>query len=354
MKRIDNQKLRRRIINGLLFIVFASATFYIVFKNNDINDIISNLKNADLKYIFLAIGSMFAYVFLEGVNIRRILKTSGEKISIMTTFKYSLVGFFFSSITPSSTGGQPMQLYFMNKDKVQISHGTLALLIQLLSFQFITLILALLGLIFNHSLLLNNIGNLKYLVAFGISVNIIIEAFILIMIFSKNMGKKIVDWIGTLLEKIHYKKSAEFRERTIIQLEEYQRCSKYISHNKILIVKTILTTLLQMSLYHSVPFFIYRSFGLAGYNIITFILIEAVLYISVASLPFPGSMGISEGGFMIMFKMFFPEALLGSAMVISRGISFYLFVIISFILIVILSIIDKRKMYTKPKIEQKL
>lgn len=333
----------KRILEILLFVLFVIITFYLVFKNNDLNEIIINIKGSDKKYIFLGILCMFVYIFLEGLNIHRIVNALGDKISLLKTFKYSIVGFFFSSITPSSTGGQPMQLYFMSKDKVPISHGTLALLIQLLSFQFVTLLLAIIGFACNYDILLHNIGNIKYLMFFGIIVNIVIQLFLGIMIFSQNMGFKLINFCVKILKKFHYKKTEIFEEKAKIQLDEYHDCAKYLNENKLLLLKTIITSIFQMSLYHSIPYFIYRSFGLTECSIFTFILMEAVLYISVASLPLPGSMGVSEGSFMIMFKMFFPAQFLSSAMIISRGISFYLFVIISFILIIIFIIIDKCK-----------
>lgn len=38
---------------------------------------------------------------------------------------------------------------------------------------------------------------------------------------------------------------------------------------------------------------------------------------------------MSEGGFLLIYKLLFPAELLSSSMLLSRGISFYLFVIIS-------------------------
>ena len=49
--------------------------------------------------------------------------------------KYAYIGYFFSSVTPSATGGQPLQLYAMSKDKIHVAHGTMALLTELTSFQ---------------------------------------------------------------------------------------------------------------------------------------------------------------------------------------------------------------------------
>ena len=40
-----------------------------------------------------------------------------EKVcSLWRCIQYSFIGFFYSGITPSATGGQPVQLYYMNKD----------------------------------------------------------------------------------------------------------------------------------------------------------------------------------------------------------------------------------------------
>ena len=354
MTKIKEKLNFKNIVNALIFIVFLIVTFYLVFRKNNLHEIIVNIKGAHKGFILISIGCMFLYIFLEGVNVHRILKTYKDKVNLIKTFKYSLVGFFFSSITPSSTGGQPMQLYFMNKDKIPIAHGTLALLIQLLSFQFVTLILALIGFIYNRDILLHHIGNIKYLMFFGITINILIEAFLIIMIFSKQMGLKLVTGICKLLKKFHYKKTDTLYQKALIQLDEYHKCAVYLNKNKMLLVKTIITSLIQMSLYHSVPYFIYRAFGLHDYGIFTFILMEAVLYISVASLPFPGAMGASEGSFMIIFKMFFPASILSSAMIISRGVSFYLFVLISLILIIIFMLLDNYKNKCRKNINAKI
>lgn len=339
--QIKNKIKPKTLINAGIFILIAGLTLSVVFKNNNPSEIMDNLKNANKWFILIALLCMFLYIMGEALNIYRILKNFKDKTTLSKCFKYSLVGFFFSSITPSSTGGQPMQVYFMNKDKVPIAHGTLALLVQLLSFQFVTLLLAVVGFFLNRDILLHHIGNIKYLMLFGITVNIVIEVFLFIMIFSKKMGEKIMDFVYKMLKKFKYKKSESFKEKSDAQLKEYHECANYLNKHKALLVKTILTTIVQLSVYHCVPYFIYRSFGLSNYNAFNFIFMEAVLYISVASLPFPGAMGISEGSFMIMFKMFFPAAILGSAMIISRTVNFYLFIIICLMLIGAYVLYDK-------------
>lgn len=323
---------KNNIINKLfkysIFLILVGVTFYVVFKNNDFGDFISNLKHANLAFIGLGILCMFIFLACEALNVKRILTNLGDKLTFTRSLRYSFVGFFFSSITPSSTGGQPAQIYFMNKDEISISHSTLALLVELSGYQLATGILALLGFILNFNIIMH-MGKIKFLVFLGIAINLTILAFLIVMIFSKKLALKLADFVEKILKLFHYSKTDKLKNAFIAQIDEYHKCSVYLKENKSILAKVLITNIVQLTAYHAVPYCIFLSFGLTGFSAATIILMEAVLYIAVASLPFPGAVGISEGTFMIMFKIFFPEALLGSAMIISRGISFYLFVLIS-------------------------
>ena len=325
--------MKKSTINNILkysiFLILVGVTFYIVFKNNDFGNFLTNLKGANFAFILLGVLSMFVYLGTEAANIKLILKNLGHKLSYLQSYRYSLVGFFFSSITPSSTGGQPAQIYFMNKDDIPIAHSTLALLVELMGYQFATGFLAIVGFILNFKTIVFQFGNIKFLVFLGLAINLIILSALIVMIFSKTIAIKIVEFITKILRFFHYPKVESFKESFLSQIDEYHRCSIYLKENKAILFRAIITNIIQLTAYHAIPYFVYLAFGLSGYNAFKIILMEAVLYVAVASLPFPGSVGISEGTFMIMFKMFFPKALLGSAMIISRGISFYFFVLLS-------------------------
>ena len=53
------------------------------------------------------------------------------------------------------------------------------------------------------------------------------------------------------------------------------------------------------------------------------------LYLAVASLPLPGAVGAAEGGFLRAMAIFFGLGLVTPAVLVSRGISFYTFLLIS-------------------------
>lgn len=351
---MKNKKIRLRILNICFFIFVLILTLYIVFKNNEITLIIKHLKEINIFYVLLAIFLMFIYISCEGINIKRVLVTLGHKVSFINSYKYACVGFFFSGITPSASGGDPAQLYFMKKDNLPISHSALALLVELSSFQLICCIFAIIGFIFNYNTLIHKIGNIKYLMFIGIALNIIYLSFLLVMIFSKKVAFKLLEIICKLLNLFHYKKTETFYNKALNQLEEYHNCSIYLKNNKKLLIKIVFTTFIEMIIYHSISYWIFLSFGLKSYNILDFITMSSILYTTVACLPFPGAMGISEGSFMIMFKMFFPVEVLGSAMIISRGISYYLFICITGLFILLFMLIkniqNKKNKYDEEKI----
>ena len=120
---------------------------------------------------------MIAYILLEAVNIGRTLKALGEQSKFIKNVKYALIGFFFSSITPAASGGQPMQVYYMHKEKISVANSTLALLINLTSMQIITISFALISLCFN-SQYLNTALVIFFII--GISLNIMALALLII------------------------------------------------------------------------------------------------------------------------------------------------------------------------------
>lgn len=330
-----NKKVSPKTIlkNGGLFIGLIILTLYIILKNNNMEDIIKSISSVNINYIIVAIVCSFMFVICEGINIGRNLKLMEYEIGIFTSIKYALVGMFFSSVTPSASGGQPMQIYYMHKDGISISHSSLALLMDLASFQFVTVTMAIIGYISAHGVLANALGNIKYFVVLGIILNTLVLIFILTAIFSKRFITKVIELVCLFLTKIKYKKVENFKKMATCQINEYKESATYFKENKSTVIKVLLTTTVQITCLHSIPFWIYKGFDLSGYSLITVTLMQAVLFISVSALPLPGAVGVSESGFMIIYKTLFPANILSSAMLISRGISFYLLILVSGLII---------------------
>ena len=292
------------------------------------------------EFICIAIGVMCIYISCEAINIKRILNELGENTTFLCAIKYTLIGFFFSAITPAASGGQPMEIYYMHKDKVSVAHSTLTLLMQLCCFQIISISLGIISAIIHFDVLKTG---LIYLFILGIVLNSSALVLLVIAIFSKKLSESLIKFVVKVLKLCRIRNIEDKQTRLEKELESYQTSAVYIKEHKKLMIKTLITTVIQLLAYYSVTYWIYLAFGLNSYNIWQILTLQAVLYATVSGIPSPGSVGVSEGGFLGIFKKAFPEATISSAMLLSRGINFYLLILISVIVVMINTLKEKKK-----------
>lgn len=333
------KKIKQTIRNLIVFILLICLTFFLIFKDENIPEILKIATNVDQKYILIAILAMFVFILCETLNIGRVLKELGEKSNFIKNIKYTLIGFFFSAITPAASGGQPMEIYYMHKEDIKVANSTLALLIHLWSFQIITISFGIISTILNFEVVK---GGLIYLVILGIMLNSIALTLLAISIFSKKLSEGVIKAAVKILKLFKIKNIEEKQEKLEAELEKYQESAKYIKAHKLIMLKTLLTTVVQIIVYYSIPYWIYRSFGFCQYNIFQIITLQAVLYATVSGIPSPGAVGVSEGGFIEIFKNVFPNTMISGAILLNRGISFYAFVLISGIVVIINTLTSKK------------
>lgn len=334
------KKTKKIIRNFILFILLIVLTFFIILKDANIYQIINALLSAKKGFILIAIMCMLIYFSCEAINIKRTLKALGEKTNFWKNLKYSLIGFFFSSITPAASGGQPMQVYYMHKDGIPVAKSTLTLLINLSCVQIATITLALFSLIFNYQYM--NTALIWFFVL-GITLNLSALVLWMIAIFSKRMTKGIINITLKILKFFKVKNIEEKREKFETELGKYQESAKYVKNNKNVMIKTLLTTYIQYIVFYSISYLVYCSLGLSKHNVFEIVTIQAVLYATVSGIPSPGAVGVSEGGFIALYKKIYTAEKINGAMMISRGISFYLFVIITAIVVIVNTVMDKKE-----------
>ena len=339
------KKTKKMIRNLIIFILLIILTFYIILKDQNVSEIFDIVLSVKKEFIIIAILCMCFYIACEAINIGRTLKALNEKSTFIKNVKYALIGFFFSSITPAASGGQPMQIYYMHKDKISVANSTLTLLINLSCMQVVTISIALVSLFFNYQYLNSA---LRWFFVIGVSLNLSALALLLISIFSKRMTKGLINITIKIMKFFRIKNIEDKQIKFENELNKYQGSATYIKNNKSVILKTLATTYIQFIAYYSISYFVYRSFGLSEHNIFEIITMQSILYATVSGIPSPGAVGVSEGGFLAIFRHIYSENMVNSAMLLSRGINFYLFVLISSIVSMISTIREKKQ---EPEIE---
>lgn len=326
--------------NFTIFALLIILTFYILLKDQDTQEIFGIVASAKIEFIFIGIVCMILYIICEAINIGRTLKALDEKSSFFNNVKYALIGFFFSAITPAASGGQPMQIYYMHRDNISVANSTLTLLINLTSMQIITIGFALVSVIFNYQ---NLNKALVILFIVGIGLNLSALTLLLISILSKRMSNGLINIAIKIMKFFRIKKIEEKQEKLEKELEKYQASSIYIKNNRLLMLKVLFTTMIQFILYYSITYWTYCSFGLSGHSILKIIALQALVFASVSGIPSPGAVGVSEGAFIQIFSSVFSAGKISSAVLLNRGINFYLIVIISAIVVMISQLKEKKQ-----------
>lgn len=342
MKRDDRKKT---LINIAVIILLTTLVLNTLLRGEDLNDLISIIRSVDKNYIGLGILFTFFYVLGEAMVHRTLLSIFNYRIRIRNGIFYSLVGFFFSGITPSSSGGQPMQVYYMKKDGIEISHSSIVILIELISFKAVALLF---GLVSSFWMIRENILShqmMRIFVYLGLVLNILMIGFLGFFIFRANMLESLRDLFFKILYSLKFipmEKKDKIKDKVIGQVEEFKLCSLYIFKNKAKVAKVLVYTSLQLGSLFLVSYFVYRSFGLNFLPIKEIFIIQALIYTASYYVPLPGAVGVSESNFLSIFSLVYPREVLKSALILTRGLNFYLPLILGAIVILLEKIVRKK------------
>ena len=155
-----------------------------VFKGEDLGEIIHTVRQADPVYLLVSVVCVVLFILGESVIIFYMMRTLGAKVKMGHCALYSFVGFFFSCITPSASGGQPMQIYFMKKDKLPIPVTTLVLMIVTITYKAVLVVIGIVIWIFGRGFLEGYLGQYMWVFYLGVGLNIFCVTFMMILVLS--------------------------------------------------------------------------------------------------------------------------------------------------------------------------
>ncbi len=343
-QKTDKGMFSRMARYVVFFVALMAVTFWLIFKDQDIGGVFEALSKVNYVWILLGILLMLGYFMMQAQNVRKILASFGEHITIWKSLKFTMIEFFFCALTPGASGGQPVEIYYMAKEKIPASKATLAILVQVLDFQIAVMAIGIISqavMWFTDPTLLT--GTVAWLLRIGMIINGLALILLAFCVFSNRMAKVIANWFLRLLKKIGVKHIEEKQESLNKALDSYQEGAIYIRTHRNEFMMSIGRALIQVSLFYLVPFCVYKAFGLNGMTVIQLFNIQSVLFLATSGLPLPGAIGASESVFLTLYGTAFGEQLLSPAMLLNRGVSFYLFVLITMGVVMANAIILKRK-----------
>ena len=349
MQNGEKKKVKIKYILSILFLILLIVvTFVVLFTKYSFNELMMVIRVVDFKYVFIGVLMIFVYIYFEGVAMRELFKAQKIKVSRKANFLYSAIDYYFCSITPSCSGGQPMVAYYMKKDNINLTNSTLVLLINTALFKIVLIILSLISAICCHNLLFRY----PILVVLFI-IGLIINVFLITLCFLVAHKRVWVESVGVrfifLLSKLHIiKNPITISKNFIRKMDNYEKGALLIRTNKKEFYLALLYNFIQRIAFFSISYFVYMAFKskfveLSGYGFIELFSIQVIIALCVDSLPLPGGVGISEYLYVLVFGIVYEvgdSSFVASAMLLTRAINFYVPLIVTGIFVVVKQLIN--------------
>ncbi len=352
----------------VILLLTGLALFFSLYK--DFDGVISALAHADWRYLLIILGIVSLSYLIDGLIIFTFVRLYTRNYYYHRGLAVSMVGAFYSAVTPGSSGGQAMQIYTMKKQGVAVSNSASIMIMSFILYQTALIIIGIVGVAFKWNLIMT-IGKFEIdlfgfqlsipaipftLLGFAINVSVILLLFL--MSYSHKFHNFILNFGIGFLGKIRIIRNVdEKREELRIQVENFKIELKRLFTNIPVTVLVLILYLIVLILRFSIPFF--AGLALDGYGyllnfdgslVIATNPLGPVLSTGQANfgsfwnavflssyhqmvsglIPIPGAAGVSEYFFNTIFSNFFvSKQVTTAAQIIWRFSSYHVVLLIS-------------------------
>lgn len=312
--------------SNLILIGFSMVflLFYIT-KENGLSGLLHTMSTANPAWIGAALLMMLIYWGLEACVLHLSLKQFHPFQKFKTTIRTSMIGQFFNCVTPFSSGGQPMQACHMVKSGVPLGSAGCSLMVKFIVYQFVLTIYSAVTLLLRFSFFSEKVSGMSFLILTGFGINAVVILGLLCICFWSKGTNAFLMKVVHLLAKCKLVKD-ETKTSTYIELElsGFYGGFQVLRKNPTLIVKMAVLSVVQLTGYFLIPYFIFQAFQLGQVSLLSMLSAEAFVLNISSFVPLPGAAGGAELSFHTMFGLFFPPAFLSLSILLWRGITFYL------------------------------
>jgi len=334
----------KKLLSFLLIALSITAVFFIAFSNEDLTNAWDAIKKMNLLWLACIFACWLVYTVCDGMNYWFYLRGQGFRISIGRAVNVALIGFYYCNITPSSAGGQPMQVNSMRKAGIPVGYGTMAVTIRFITNQTMTSLIALVLYFLNRDFVHRQLAGAIWLVRIGWLINFAAVPLVLLAAFKRNWVQKLAEMLIGWLEKTHIIRNREAAVSKVTEvLDTYHTALLDLMHSPGQILLQFACSTLGLLALFATTVFVYYAFGMTGtpwYHVLT---ISCLLFVSASYTPLPGASGAQEGGFLLYFRNIFRDGTIGLALLIWRFFTFYLYLIVGVFTILLEKLILRRE-----------
>lgn len=182
---------RKKILwNAILLITVFGLTMYGVFHGEDLGAMMDAIRKADIRWLIPGVILVVCFIWGESIIIWYMMRSFHIRLKKRICFLFSSVGFFFSCITPSATGGQPMQIYYMKKENIPIPVSTVILMVVTITYKLVLVVIGLGIMIFGRGFLHRYLEPVLPVFYLGLALNVFCVSFMTILVFHPVLAER--------------------------------------------------------------------------------------------------------------------------------------------------------------------
>ena len=310
------------IILGIVLSVSTIVTFFLV------TDGIATLQQIykSLRYPWLVLAFVFVILqwFFDSLGLHLLVRQHQPKRRFSSSIITTMVGVFYSAITPSATGGQPMQVISLSKQGMETGTATSVIIVKTMLYQISITIYALAMVALELPFFQQQVSSFSFVVLFAMAVSVLFIGGLLLFTANQKLTRKLGHGFIHLLSRMKLCRDEQrLHNRLEVQFEQFFISASTFGNSWKLCIAVVLSTLCQLTCYFVVPYCIYRSFGLFGESLLRLLAATTFVYFASMFVPVPGASGGAEGSFFLFFSPFFPAGTIAPAILIWRLFTYY-------------------------------
>lgn len=298
------------------------------------------MRGASPLFMCVLVLAVLAGMALDVSKFCIISKTVTGKVNFLSSAKVNFIGRYYDAVTPFSTGGQPMQIYYLSTKGN--SGGNASAMVLIRYFSSIICWMALGGAYMIAGActgVLDGVDTgaslLKITGWIGIAINLIVPAFIVLFLVLPKFMQKLTEGVV----KIGYKlKIVKDIEKTTVRatkvVTDFKNSFTLMAKSPLNLILLILVCLTESAITFAMPYFVMKAFN-CPVDSMAFTIMSLNVYATfgVSFIPTPGNSGVVEGLGALAFSQAAGNTLAWSVLLWRLAV-FYVYIFIGLIITV--------------------
>jgi len=319
----------QQLFSFLLLLITLAVVVGIGLNGNEVGDLSAALKRLSPAFFLLCVLCWALYVFFNALTMYHFLLVQGHPVKLRESLYAAMIGIYYCNVTPGATGGQPMEMYSLSKYGVPVGVSGSGMAVKFVVFQSVLLLTGTVLWIMNAEFVSRYAHGSWWFILLGYLANFFTIGMVMLMAISRSAVRWVIDKCISIGVKLRLCKEPErakekWENHCASFLDSFQMM---IRQPRQLLIQCLIAFAHLMSLM-LVIIAVYHALGLQGISTVQLITMGVLLYIGASYTPLPGASGAQEGGFAVMFRGIFPDALLFVALMIWRFCTYYLSVLV--------------------------